>query len=54
MEPDIYIIVTGRLYISIEKLCNFEHQGACVDFIKIYNHYHAGCVNYQQNPYNLI
>jgi hypothetical protein len=49
-----FILFQQGDYISIEKLCNFEHQGACVDFIKIYNHYHAGCVNYRNNPYNLI
>jgi hypothetical protein len=40
-----FILFEQGDYISIEKLCNFEHQGACVDFIKMYNHYHAECVN---------
>ena len=37
--------------LGIEKLTTFfECQQSCISFIKIYEYYNGGCINYRENP----
>ena len=45
-----YFIIFENDTMHVEKLCTFTHQHACKEFIKLYEHYNALCVNHCQNP----
>ena len=45
-----YFVLFDEDTINVEKLCTFEYQNSCLDFIRLYKHYNAGCINDIQNP----
>ena len=49
-EWEPYYVLFDEDTINTEKLCTFEYQNSCLDFIRLYKHYNAGCINDIQNP----